>query len=156
MRARINSSEGVPFFGPNASQARLHGRGDHLTKKPPPAMKFSGAWSLNRRGSPGWRTRKARPPLGCQKLTSSTPGSELKNRNQSLSVTATKAFTARGSLSRAGLPVKQPATRSHHGTGWLNVKHPAASVGLVRTVRHRLPGSADHLDRRGILRRWVR
>ena len=40
-------------------------------RPPPPTMKFFGLWSLNRNGSPGSRTLNVRPPLGCQKFTSS-------------------------------------------------------------------------------------
>jgi hypothetical protein len=56
---------------PKASHASDAGKGVWLTKKPPPTMKFLGLWSLKRKGSPGPRARKARPPLGCQKFTSS-------------------------------------------------------------------------------------
>ena len=65
----------------------------HLTKNAPPTMKLSGAWSLNRSGSHGWSARKG-CGLGCQKFTSSTSGSAARNRNHSLSVTATYARIA--------------------------------------------------------------
>lgn len=50
-----------------------------------------GEWSLNSRTSPGPSAWNARPPLGCQKLTSSRSGTPARYRNQSLSVTATYA-----------------------------------------------------------------
>ena len=37
---RNDSSDGAPFFIPNASQARDKGRFECLTKKLPPTMKF--------------------------------------------------------------------------------------------------------------------
>ena len=45
-----------------------------LTKKPPPTIKLYGAWSLNKKGSPGFSLRNRLLPPGCQKFTSSIPG----------------------------------------------------------------------------------
>src|SRR5262249_14561073 len=77
------------FFSPKASHPKLTGNKDECMKNPPPAMKFSGLCSLNRKSSPGCRARYNWFPPGCQKLTSSTWGSCLKKRYQSLSVTPT-------------------------------------------------------------------
>src|SRR5229473_261008 len=63
--------DATPFFRSNASQARDAGSAEYRTKNPPPTMKLSGLWSLNRNGSPGCNTRNVLDPLGCQKLTSS-------------------------------------------------------------------------------------
>src|SRR5438093_8131091 len=54
-------------------------------------MVFSWQCSLNRNGSPGAIARKARPPLGCQKFTSSRSGRARRKRYQSRSVTPTYA-----------------------------------------------------------------
>ena len=48
---------------------------------------------LERNGSPGDSAPKTRLPPGCQKFTSSRCGRWLRNRYQSLSVTATQART---------------------------------------------------------------
>src|SRR3990167_6636404 len=95
IRRRISASEVTPFLMPNASQASDNGTFDAWLKTPPPTIKSSGAWSLNRNSSPTETAPNLRLPLGCQKLTSSGR-SWLSSSNQLRSVTATNRLTTNG------------------------------------------------------------
>src|SRR5208283_836943 len=92
IRVRISRSVAAPFSSPNASHASEHGKIVECTNQPPPTMKFRGAWSLNRKSSPGLSARNVRSD-GDQKLTSVKCGSARRWSNQSPSVTATTNLT---------------------------------------------------------------
>ena len=91
MRLRSAAIFGTPFFSPKACQAHCSGKKSCRTKKPPPAMKFNGACSLNRNGAPTGMARKSDWLRGRQKFTSSGCRA-AKYSNHSLLVTPTKNF----------------------------------------------------------------
>jgi hypothetical protein len=109
---------------------------------------------LKKNGSPGARTRNSRAPLGCQKLTSVTPGRSARNRYQLLSVTPTYARTPaivhRQPTLAPGIPPGRRQPVSHQARWLFCTLHAAELAGLdpaevIRTAiaSRDLAGSRD-------------